>query len=320
MTLLIIINWNGADDTIACLRSLERARGDFRVVVADNGSSDDSRDRIGDFLATSTLKAELLPLGENYGFAAGNNRAIAYGRKYNPDSYLLLNNDTEVEPDFYEKLRTCRDGHDGCRIMGPLILYWSDKERIWSCGGKLTFGSRKACFRNSLVSDLPERTPYPVSFVSGCALWADASLVDGEGKLLTEKFFFGEEDYEFALRMRAQGEKMMIVRDAVVYHKVGSSAKKALNASLGRDYLYYLGRLLAARDYYPPHRFFLIRALTEAKSIRYFAADGLSRRQACRLARRLGKDAREKNGITSDDFRRLLHDGTYFDFLTQTDE
>ena len=77
MTLFIIINWNGADDTIACLKSLECAKGDFRVVVTDNGSSDDSRERLGEFLATSTLKAELLPLDRNYGFAVGNNKAIA---------------------------------------------------------------------------------------------------------------------------------------------------------------------------------------------------------------------------------------------------
>ncbi|MBO7467470.1 MAG: glycosyltransferase family 2 protein [Bacteroidaceae bacterium] len=320
MTLFIIINWNGADDTIACLRSLERAEGDFRVVVADNGSSDDSRERITDFLATLALKAELLPLEKNYGFAVGNNKAIAYARKYNPDSYLLLNNDTEVEPDFFLKLKAYRDSHPECKIIGPLINYWSEKERIWSCGGKLIFGSRKACFRNTLVSDLPERTPYPVSFVSGCALMADSSLIDKDGKLLTERFFFGEEDYEFALRMRRQGEKMAIVRDSVIYHKVGSTAKKASNASLGRDYMYYLGRLIVAREYYSPLQFALIRLLTTKKSKGYFMVDGLNERQARMLAARLAKDACTKDGITKDDFQMMLHDGTYFDFLNEGDE
>ena len=320
MTLFIIINWNGADDTIACLRSLERAEGDFRVVVADNGSSDDSREKITDFLATSALKAELLPLEKNYGFAVGNNMAIAYDRKYNPDSYLLINNDTEVKPDFFLKLKAYRDSHPECKIIGPLINYWSEKERIWSCGGKLIFGSRKACFRNTLVSDLPERTPYPVSFISGCALMVDSSLIDKDGGLLTERFFFGEEDYEFALRMRRQGEKMAIVRDSVIYHKVGSTAKKASNASLGRDYMYYLGRLIVAREYYSPLQFALIRLLTTKKSKGYFKADGLNERQARMLAARLAKDACTKDGITKDDFQMMLHDGTFFDFLNEGDE
>lgn len=320
MTLFIIINWNGADDTIACLKSLERTKGDFRVVVADNGSSDDSRERIGEFLATSTLKAELLPLDRNYGFAVGNNKAIAYARKYNPDSYMLLNNDTEVEPDFLLKLQAYRAEHAECKVLGPLINYWGEKERIWSCGGKLIFGSRKAYYRNAFVSDLPERTPFPVSFISGCALMVDSSLVDESGKLLTEKFFFGEEDYEFALRMRSRGEKMVIVRDSVIYHKVGSSTKKASNAMLGRDYMYYLGRLLVARDYYSPLEFSLIRLLTMKKSLRYFQADGLSKKQAKQLAEHLGADARTKKGISQEDFQHMLHDGTYFDFLKRTDE
>ena len=46
MTAIIILNWNGADDTIACLQSLADAKGDFRVFVVDNGSADDSLSRI----------------------------------------------------------------------------------------------------------------------------------------------------------------------------------------------------------------------------------------------------------------------------------
>ena len=51
MTAIIILNWNGADDTIACLRSLEKAQGDFFVTVADNGSTDDSVRRINDYVS-----------------------------------------------------------------------------------------------------------------------------------------------------------------------------------------------------------------------------------------------------------------------------
>ena len=86
MTVVVLINWNGADDTLACLRSLGVAEGDFRVVVADNGSSDDSVERIRSFLAsdewtTSAHSAEVLPLDHNWGFAIGNNKAIAYARR-----------------------------------------------------------------------------------------------------------------------------------------------------------------------------------------------------------------------------------------------
>ena len=78
MTAIILVNWNGADDTIACLNSLLQLRGNFSVLVVDNGSGDDSVERIGQWIALheSSIAAELLPLDMNYGFAVGNIFAI----------------------------------------------------------------------------------------------------------------------------------------------------------------------------------------------------------------------------------------------------
>lgn len=317
MTAIILINWNGADDTLACLASLERASGDFCVVVADNGSTDDSPSRLKTYIAGSPLRVHLLPLGRNWGFAVGNNRAIDYARKeFSPDSYLLLNNDTEVAPDFLEKLQAYHAAHPNYKVLGPIICYWSEKNRIWSCGGRLVFGSRKSYFRDADVDVLPDRTPMPVSFISGCALFAEASLVDEEGRLLNERFFFGEEDYEFALRMRRKREKMMVLRDAVIWHKVASSARRVQTRStLGRDYLYYLGRLIAARDYYNPLSFLIIRLLTVCSCRSWFVRDGLSSKQAGRLAARLFHEARTKEAISYDDYQATVLDGSYFSTL-----
>ena len=75
MTAIIILNWNGADDTLACLDSLLKAEGDFRVYVVDNGSTDDSLQRIRAWLdAHDGFDAQLVPLDKNYGFARGNNQ------------------------------------------------------------------------------------------------------------------------------------------------------------------------------------------------------------------------------------------------------
>lgn len=314
MTAIILINWNGADDTIACLQSLEKATGDFCVVVADNGSEDDSLERLAAYIETSSLRVHLLPLGRNWGFAVGNNRAIAFAKEtLAPDSYMLLNNDTEVAPDFMTKLQACRAEHPDIKVLGPLICYWSEKNSIWSCGGKLVFGSRKAYYRNAAVSTLPDTPLMGVSFISGCALFVDASLVDADGRLLTERFFFGEEDYEFALRMRRAGEKMVIVRDSLIWHKVASSTRRAQTRStLGRDYLYYLGRLIAARDYYVPLSFLVIRLLTVRSCRVWFVRDGLTKKQARRLACRLFREARTKEGISYEDFQAAVLNGALF--------
>lgn len=314
MTVIVLINWNGADDTIECLRSLEKAHGDFMVVIADNGSSDDSIRRIGEVLPELSYKADLLPLGHNWGFASGNNRAIRYALKYNPDSFMLLNNDTVVEPDFLERLQLYRKQHPDVRILGPMICYWSDRNRIWSCGGRLTFGSRKALFRNCTTDSMESRDPIPVSFISGCALFADASLVGPDRNLLTERFFFGEEDFEFAHRMRCQGERMAILPESIIYHKVGSSAgKMSHRAKLGRDYIYYLGRLIVVREYYNPVCAWLIRILSRHRCKGYFIQDGLDRNSAGWLVSELMRNARQKEGVSYDDFRSIVIEGTFFD-------
>lgn len=312
MTAIILINWNGYDDTAACLESLNRAQGDYMVVVADNGSTDDSLKRLRDLIQGLQINVHVIALGQNYGFAIGNNRAISYSLKYNPDSFLLLNNDTEVEPDFLIKLQDYRRQHPEIKVMGPIIKYWYDRSLIWSCGGKLVYGSRKGYYRDMKACDIPS-TPMNVSFISGCALYADASLLDTDGRLLTERFFFGEEDYEFAHRMARLSERMVIVRDSVIYHKVGRATDNVSEtARIGRHYLYYLGRLIVVREYYSRFNAALIRLLSFMNCMRYFHRDGLGTRQSFRLVRRLMSDARTKQGIGYEDFKSIVIDGTFF--------
>ena len=314
MTAVILINWNGAADTIDCLESLNRAEGEFFVVVADNGSTDDSLERICEYASGLSIKVHVIDLERNWGFAAGNNRAVSYASAFNPDSYMLLNNDTVVEPDFLKRIQSYRREHPGTRILGPVICYWYDRDKIWSCGGQLVFGSRKAFFRDRSRRELNLTRPVRVSFMSGCALFADASLLDSHGKLLTERFFFGEEDYEFAHRMKVQGEEMVILPDSVIYHKVGSSAKKmSARAKLGRDYVYYLSRFIVVRSYYNRLSSALVRLLSRRRCRRYFMEDGLDGKSAARLVRRLMYDARHKDGVDYDYFRELVIEGTFFD-------
>ena len=81
MTAIIILNWNGADDTLACLQSLSKAEGEFVVYVIDNGSSDDSLSRIQAWIDEHRgLNVHLVPLDKNYGFARGNNNGLEVAR------------------------------------------------------------------------------------------------------------------------------------------------------------------------------------------------------------------------------------------------
>src|SRR5258705_10163194 len=93
---VIIVNWNGKQDTLACLSSLEkieRKNIEVHVVVVDNGSTDGS---VGE-ISKKYPKVTVIPAGSNLGFTGGNNIGIAHALDRGADFVWLLNNDTIVD-------------------------------------------------------------------------------------------------------------------------------------------------------------------------------------------------------------------------------
>lgn len=324
MTAIILVNWNGADDTIACLESLRAVDTPHFVVIADNDSTDDSVERIQGWLDTHSGEGyvkdySLLRLDANYGFAIGNNKAVAFAMQKNPEYCMLLNNDTEVEPDFLEKLLAYAGDNPDVRLLSPCICYHYDKGKVWFSGGKLGFGRRKNLFAGRPL-DSVGKEPFVIDFISGCALFFDTSLLGGDGKLLYEGFFFGEEDYEFSLRMKNRGVKMCCVPSSLIYHKVGASQKNTNDSrGLGRAYMYYHNRLICNRLNSGWLSFNIICLLNFFTCIKYFRRYTGSWVTGMRIFSRLMRDVRRKDGFGYDDFRALMFDNTYFDFDVERD-
>ena len=316
MTAIIILNWNGADDTLACLDSLSNADGEFVVYVVDNGSADDSVLRIQSWIDEhNEVDVRLVPLDKNYGFAKGNNKGLEVASKISPDSYLLLNNDTEVLPDFLVRLQDFSARHPKYRVLTPKINFYYDKQKVWNCGGKLFFGFRKYFYAGSPDSAVKENGHIDISFVTGCALFFYPELLDEKRHLLTERFFFGEEDYEFSLRMRNLGVRMACVPQSVVYHKVGSSQKNTKDSrGLGRIYMYYHNRLVCNRLYENRLKFYTICLLNSITCLKYFKKYSGSFATALKLVWNLLKEVQTKDTFDYDDFRSLMFENSYFDF------
>ena len=136
-----------------------------------------------------------------------------------------------------------------------------------------------------------------------------------KNELLYNGFFFGEEDYEFSLRMRNQSVQMVCVPRSLVYHKVGSSQKNTKDSrGLGRIYMYYHNRLICNRLYEPRLKFYLICLLNSITCLKYFKSYSGSFRTAVKLLRRLIKDVFTKNSFDYNDFRALMFENRYFDF------
>lgn len=269
MVAIIIVNWNGFEDTIECLNSLHECKEtEFFVLLCDNGSTNDSVEKITkhctnkwpfNSVEVTDTKPDmelknghviLYKLGQNNGFSRGNNLGLHFASLFNPDFYLLLNNDTVVEPDFLTKLIDYQKSYPDEKVLTPLIHYFYDKTLIWNGGGNIYWGFRKYHYTNKHESTVPNKESISCTFITGCALFFVPELLDTNHDLLSERFFFGEEDVEFSLRMKKNKVKMACVLKSVIYHKVGGS-RKSNNKKFGFTYIHYLNRLINVRHYMP---------------------------------------------------------------------
>ena len=134
----------------------------------------------------------------------------------------------------------------------PQISYFSDKKKIWNCGGRLFGGFRKYYYADQRDVKFT-KSVIDISFVTGCALLIRSSLLDDDKKLFTERFFFGEEDFEFSLRMKEKGCLMACVLNSLIYHKVGSSTQD--KNELPKMFIHYLNRYINIRQHFSPFNY-----------------------------------------------------------------
>ena len=187
----------------------------------------------------------------NLGFAKGCNVGIRYALQHNFEKILLLNNDTVVDSDCLRILSEFLDRNRTYGIVTPKIFYYDQPDKIWNCGGRLTFtGSRKYYCKDRNDDGCTQNEMMDITFITGCALLARTDIFKRYG-LLTEKFFFGEEDYEFSLRMKKNKVKMAAVLSTKVYHKVGISQNGVFDQNaLAKAFIFYLNRFVDLRLYY----------------------------------------------------------------------
>ncbi len=272
---IIILNWNGVDDTIECLYSIiKSSKAGFVSVLVDNGSKladleklkykcsliyndvlflkrkqllNFQKNSIQNLLGSLTEDTLVfIENDENLGFAKGNNVGIKLAELIDAEWVMLLNNDTVVLENTFYELREFIKRNPSIKAITPQVRYYKPNTRIWNCGGNLTYyGSRKYKFEDMDYSKVPQKGFSEITFITGCALLFNYK----ETGTLIEKFFFGEEDYEFSLRMRKNGLKMACVYSSIIYHKIRASLNKS-SLPLGAIYIHYINRLINTRDYY----------------------------------------------------------------------
>ena len=218
---IIILNWNGKEDTIECLESLKHITyPNYEILLVDNGSTDGSvecfRERYPGM--------EIIETGENLGFAEGNNVGIRKAMDDGADYVLLLNNDTVVDPEFLGNLVYSAETHTKAGIVGPKI-YFYDSTRIQSCGGKISLFRGIVYGQNKYQNDSNQsNATINTEFLSGCAMLIKRRVFENVG-LFDVLYFAYYEDTDLCVRTKSAGYDLLCVQSSRIWHKGSQSSK-----------------------------------------------------------------------------------------------
>ncbi len=246
--MFVILNWNNADDTLACLASLEKTTySRFETVVIENNSQDDSLARISSYQAPYPL--HILSQKENLGFAGGVNQGIRYAMAHNADFIFLLNNDARIAPDTIKKMLAAAQEHQNVGIFGPIIFHISDDvqtDRVWFAGGILDWLDIARIGKHETMPPQPSDGTAPTSFITGCAMLIRREVIEAIGEF-DERFFLYFEDVDYNLRAKKAGWGITIVPGAKTWHKVSATALKQTGAPAILYYHHRNGMLLTQK-------------------------------------------------------------------------
>jgi len=239
---VIILNWNGLEDTRECLNSFKKVTyPNFGVVLIDNGSAVDESKILAEEFKECFSFFYGIRLKENLGFCGGNNFGIRYAQRYiDPKYYLLINNDTIVHPDFLQNLVQALEENQFAGMASPKIFCYPEKEKLWWPGVHKVEIGWKIHIR-TWDTNVVEET----DIVTGCCMLIKSDVIQKVGFLRSDFFLSRFDTFEYSLRAKKANFKLLYVPSAVIWHKYSAAAvrmnlAKRLKEALVGDVIFSL--------------------------------------------------------------------------------
>lgn len=213
---IIILNWNGKNDTVECIDSLKNVHYEkYDIIVVDNGSSDDS----ADFLEKKYPSVKIIRNKENLGFTGGNNVGIKMALERGAEYILLLNNDTAVTQNLItgclEPFLTQKE----VGIVGPKVVYYNNPAQVWCAGCYYNRFLGRGVMYGTLSKKRNFEKEAIVDWISFCVVMIKREVFENIG-LLDNDFFSSYEDLDFCLRAKKAGYLSIYSPRTIVKHKI----------------------------------------------------------------------------------------------------
>ena len=262
----IILNWNGAEQTLNCVRSLE-ACGSIPVIVIDNDShasdykkllnymveQDRSDQDAGDTLITTqdAIVHEgrqyarcLIRNNGNHGYAGGNNVGIEYATRAGYDYFWILNNDITVEPDALRGLLDTLHSDPRCGFSASVLVYADNPEKVQCVGGGTVYpwlGKTKLIGKKADRSQLPLLNLPTPDYLMGASMLVSRRVIEEVG-VMDDRYFMYSEEVDWQRRAAARGITCKVALNSFARHGDSGSTK-------GKSHLFHFYRNRAAIMY-----------------------------------------------------------------------
>lgn len=282
---VVVVNWNGWRDTVACLRSLLALRTHpLWVVICDNGSTDGSADHLagwlraeageqGRCLAAGEIDAEalcfepwesaagrayavgLLRLPRNLGYAGGLNAGIRWARqRFGARTFWLLNNDVRVDPQALSALFAAKEAIPDGGLCGSVLLDWDAPHDVQAVGGIYRKALGVGWHQRRLPSHPgPGASCVDIDYPVGASLLVEQDYLERVGPM-DDSYFLYYEEMDWAERGRRAGLRPVVALGSRVYHKEGASTGShggVRHKSLLSEHYGVVNRLRITRRFWP---------------------------------------------------------------------
>ena len=230
---IVILNWRGWQDTIACISSIKQSSyRNLSIVVVDNDSQDESVEQI----KKHHPDVKLIETGDNLGFAKGYNVGIRYSIGQQADYIFVLNNDTTLDPNCLATLLEFAERHPQVNLFGPKIYdAGTELYRQWSVKNRLDFWSiiwilspfRRLIYNTALFKKYfhTQDVSSEVYAIPGSSMFFRTRTLEAIG-LFDEKTFLYWEEFIVAEKLLQAKQKTYVVPSAIIWHKESASISK----------------------------------------------------------------------------------------------
>jgi GT2 family glycosyltransferase len=244
---IAVLNWNGADRTLACLDALTQLDyPDRQILIVDNASTDDSVSRI----AAAYPHLEMLCADSNGGYAAGNALALRRALDGDADLFWIVNNDSRPAP---SALRALVDAYQvyGAALYGSVSLDEGGELLLttsWAMDAQGQPDYTTLLHGKPLADCFPDGRAREVANLMGNSFLIPLDVARQHGFMDTTFFLYWEET-DYCYRLRRAGVRSYLVPSSRVYHGGGQAHKHDSRLKPVTTYYNVRNRLIWARRY-----------------------------------------------------------------------